>query len=203
MTKRLYQQCLLATMACLALQVGVSQAQKSWAHRPYYNQPIATKKTSIDYPLAAQDPRIYNRAVYYYKTAEYPPTGCYTTFNDYSCSSLQSERDFIFGSCLIFFGERCLNGPPPDPVAVYLYNQRLYKRSGDHTIPNYGRIPVFGTTPETMPPPPIYRDRFGPDGKRLKRVCKQSSSCDCPTCAAARHQVLQYPVAQQPCDCDR
>ncbi len=42
--------------------------------------------------------------------------GCYGNFNDYSCGSLHSERQFIFGSCRTFYGERCLKGPPPSPV---------------------------------------------------------------------------------------
>jgi hypothetical protein len=44
------------------------------------------------------------------------PHGCYSHFNDYSCSSLDSECKFLFGGCRVFFGERCLKGPPPSPL---------------------------------------------------------------------------------------
>ncbi len=43
------------------------------------------------------------------------PTGCWASHNGYSCGSFQSESVFIFGSCRAFFGEPCLNGPPPEP----------------------------------------------------------------------------------------
>jgi hypothetical protein len=42
--------------------------------------------------------------------------GCYGNFNDYSCGSLHSECQFIFGSCRTFYGEACLKGPPPSPI---------------------------------------------------------------------------------------
>ena len=44
------------------------------------------------------------------------PPYCYGTINDYSCSSLDAECVFIFGSCRQFYGERCLKGPPASPV---------------------------------------------------------------------------------------
>ena len=44
------------------------------------------------------------------------PHGCYSHFNDYSCSSFDSECKFLFGGCRVFFGERCLKGPPPSPL---------------------------------------------------------------------------------------
>jgi hypothetical protein len=42
--------------------------------------------------------------------------GCYAHFNDYSCSSIHSETQFLFGSCRTFFGEACLKSPPPSPI---------------------------------------------------------------------------------------
>jgi hypothetical protein len=44
------------------------------------------------------------------------PPYCYAHFNDYSCGSLSSDINFMFGSCRTFYGERCLKGPPPYPV---------------------------------------------------------------------------------------
>lgn len=44
------------------------------------------------------------------------PLGCYSNFNDYSCTNLSTELLWGFGSCRQFFGERCLKGPPPSPV---------------------------------------------------------------------------------------
>jgi hypothetical protein len=44
------------------------------------------------------------------------PLGCYSHFNDYSCNSLPSTCDFIFGGCRKFFSEACLKGPPASPV---------------------------------------------------------------------------------------
>lgn len=38
---------------------------------------------------------------------------CWTTHNQFGCSSLHSEGTFIFGSCRAFFGQPCLKGPPP------------------------------------------------------------------------------------------
>ena len=43
------------------------------------------------------------------------PKPCWASHNGYSCGSFQSESVFIFGSCRAFFGEPCLNGPPPPP----------------------------------------------------------------------------------------
>jgi hypothetical protein len=44
------------------------------------------------------------------------PLGCYSHFNDYSCSNFHSEVQFLWGGCRTFFGERCLKGPPGSPV---------------------------------------------------------------------------------------
>jgi hypothetical protein len=44
-----------------------------------------------------------------------PTPCCWASHNGYSCSSFQSENIFLFGSCRAFFGEPCLNGPPPPP----------------------------------------------------------------------------------------
>lgn len=44
------------------------------------------------------------------------PLGCWASFNGYSCDSLQSTCDFIFGSCRTFYGEPCLKGAPPSPL---------------------------------------------------------------------------------------
>ena len=41
---------------------------------------------------------------------------CWASFNGYGCSSVHSELAFVFGSCRTFFGEPCLNGPPPSSV---------------------------------------------------------------------------------------
>ena len=43
--------------------------------------------------------------------------GCWASHNGYGCSSFQAENIFFFGSCRAFFGEPCLNGPPPPPWA--------------------------------------------------------------------------------------
>lgn len=74
---------------------------------------------------------------------------CFGNYNDYSCSNLKTEYHFIFGSCRDFFGERCLAGPPADPVVVYRYNQRLFPFSGDHTVPESSMIDIFGNTEES------------------------------------------------------
>ena len=44
-----------------------------------------------------------------------PGTGCWASHNGYSCSSAKSECTFIFGSCRAFYGEPCIQGPPPPP----------------------------------------------------------------------------------------
>jgi hypothetical protein len=38
---------------------------------------------------------------------------CWTHFNNYSCSTWESEYAFIFGSCRNFFGEACMGKPEP------------------------------------------------------------------------------------------
>lgn len=43
------------------------------------------------------------------------PAPCWASHNGYGCGTLRSEGVFIFGSCREFFGEPCLNGPPPPP----------------------------------------------------------------------------------------
>ena len=43
------------------------------------------------------------------------PQCCYSHFNYYTCSSLKSECQFLFGSCRTFFGESCLASPQPLP----------------------------------------------------------------------------------------
>lgn len=45
---------------------------------------------------------------------------CWASFNGYTCGSCRSEMTFIFGSCRSFFGEPCLNGPPPSPLPPWL-----------------------------------------------------------------------------------
>ena len=45
------------------------------------------------------------------------PVPCWASHNGYGCGSFRSESTFIFGSCRAFFGEPCLNGPPPPPWA--------------------------------------------------------------------------------------
>jgi len=44
--------------------------------------------------------------------------GCWATHESVGCGSCQAERTFIFGSCREFFGEPCLQGPPPLPPGV-------------------------------------------------------------------------------------
>jgi hypothetical protein len=41
---------------------------------------------------------------------------CWASWIYPRCSSLHSECAFIFGSCRTFYGEKCLQGPPPVPV---------------------------------------------------------------------------------------
>ena len=42
---------------------------------------------------------------------------CYDHIDDYNtCTTLQTECRFIFGSCRAFFGETCYKEPPPVPV---------------------------------------------------------------------------------------
>jgi hypothetical protein len=40
---------------------------------------------------------------------------CWSHHNAYICGSWKSECTFVFGSCREFFGEPCLQGPPPPP----------------------------------------------------------------------------------------
>jgi len=47
--------------------------------------------------------------------------GCWSHHNYFGCGSLKSECTFIFGSCRAFFGEPCLQGPPPAFPGDYGY----------------------------------------------------------------------------------
>lgn len=185
--------------AILGLSLLSSSAMAQERQAGFWNHSSRMpKKNSMQYPLQAQNPYIKERAHYYHRAAEKPPVGCYTTFNDYSCGSLHSEWDFLFSSCRVFFGERCLKGPPPNPIDVYRYNQRIYPHSGDHTVPNYGRIGVFGSTPDTAPPPieeKVKRKWGGAIGRMMGEKPCRSASRHYP----ARH----YPSSAQPCDCDQ
>lgn len=51
---------------------------------------------------------------------------CWTDHNQFTCSSLQSELIFIFGSCRCFFGERCNQGPHALPVPNGLGYRSVY-----------------------------------------------------------------------------
>jgi hypothetical protein len=59
------------------------------------------------------------------------PCGCYSHFNDSSCSSCASTWHFMFGSCRTFYGEACLKGPPASPVPGFdPYALGLDRRNG-------------------------------------------------------------------------
>ena len=62
----------------------------------------------------------------------HPPVGCYSNFNDYSCTNLRTELLWVFGSCRQFFGERCLKGPPPSPVPGFNPQTLTYSPPGTY-----------------------------------------------------------------------
>jgi hypothetical protein len=41
---------------------------------------------------------------------------CWSSHNCTTCSSFASDWHFLWGGCKDFFGEPCINGPPPIPV---------------------------------------------------------------------------------------
>ncbi len=43
------------------------------------------------------------------------PLTCWASHNGFTCGSFRSESTFLFGSCRQFYGDPCLNGPPPPP----------------------------------------------------------------------------------------
>ena len=55
------------------------------------------------------------------------PFGCWASFNGYSCSSLHSTGNFIFGSCRTFYGEPCLKGAPPSALPPWAGPESGYR----------------------------------------------------------------------------
>src|SRR5262245_24617146 len=73
------------------------------------------------------------------------PILCYSHFNDYSCGGVHSELAFLFGSCRMFFGERCLKGPPPSPVPGFDPDDEGLTPPGHHdNIGPYNHLNWFG-----------------------------------------------------------
>jgi hypothetical protein len=68
------------------------------------------------------------------------PWYCWAYLNPHLCSSWESERAFIFGSCREFFGEPCMKGPPQVPIPP-----------GYKIPPGYGPPPGFGPPPGYPP----------------------------------------------------
>lgn len=188
----------ITSIACAllvsSLLTGTSRGQHTVVYPPhqgaythqsagYYPTPVQGQgyerrhPSSIDYPHAAQSPHWKERLQYRQRAAEKPPHGCYGNFNDYSCQSLHSTKEFLFGSCRVFFGEKCLKAPPPNPIDVYRYNQYLYTKSGDHLLPSRGQIPVFGNSPETMTPDEVLKENG--QGYESTHGNQSSQSCDC------------------------
>jgi len=93
MPQTLLKRAILAVALCLAVGCGAARAQDAETVHPYL---VNTEKP---HPVL--------------KFFHIP--GCWASHNGYSCSSFQSENVFFFGSCRAFFGEPCLNGPPPPP----------------------------------------------------------------------------------------
>jgi hypothetical protein len=84
----------LAAVIALALAAGVSYAQDFETTHPHFidpNQPHPVLRL-LHVPL---------------------PVACWASHNGFSCGSTRSEATFLWGSCRQFFGEPCLQGPPP------------------------------------------------------------------------------------------
>ncbi len=93
MPQSLYKGAVLAAALGLAAWAGAARAQDAETVHPYVVSPAKPHPVLNFFHIP----------------------GCWASHNGYSCSSFQSENIFLFGSCRAFFGEPCLNGPPPPP----------------------------------------------------------------------------------------
>ena len=96
MPQSMWKRAILAAAAGLAVWAGLARAQDAETLHP------TTLDPARPHPIL----RFFHLA---------PGTGCWASHNGYGCSSAKAECTFIFGSCRAFYGEPCLDGPPPPP----------------------------------------------------------------------------------------
>lgn len=90
----MWKPAVVAAAVSLALWAGAARAQDFETTHPYAidpNKPHPILK-ALHVPL---------------------PLTCWASHNGVGCGSFRSESVFLFGSCRQFFGQPCLNGPPP------------------------------------------------------------------------------------------
>src|SRR5437879_1093800 len=98
MPTRLWKPTLLAAVLGMAACAGLGRAQDVETNHPYVIDPAKPHPVLhlLHVPL---------------------PLTCWASHNGYGCGSWRSQATFVFGSCRDFFGQPCLNGPPPPPWA--------------------------------------------------------------------------------------
>lgn len=96
MPQSMWKRAILAAAAGLAVWAGLARAQDAETVHPYTLDPARP------HPIL----RLFHLE---------PGTGCWASHNGYGCSSAKAECTFIFGSCRAFYGEPCIQGPPPPP----------------------------------------------------------------------------------------
>jgi hypothetical protein len=97
MSARWYLRAALATCVGLAVMAGLARAE---------GPPVVVMDETAP-PAAAPAPRRL------FRDWLRRPVGCWSHHDALLCSSWESERCFIFGSCREFFGEPCLKSPRP------------------------------------------------------------------------------------------
>lgn len=94
MPQSMWKRAALAAAVGLAVWSGLARAQDVETARPYVVDPAKPRPVLKFFHI---------------------PVPCWASHNGYSCSSCRAEKVFIFGSCREFYGEPCLDGPPPPP----------------------------------------------------------------------------------------